>query len=158
MSLYNSINTPSSTTSTTNMYNKHRFHVPVHKQGRRPKLFPRRVHRALQGIDRFVLTFDFHPPVVQPLVFLLRGKHRKVVVGAATATGPPTGPTATATATKSKNRLVLIILVVVFPPQIKKIQVRIHATVKVKRACLFTMFPVVLEGTQRVHEYHQHVS
>ena len=37
----------------------------------------------------------------------------------------------------------------------KKIQVRINATVKVIRACLFVMFPV-LEVTQRV--YHQHVS
>jgi hypothetical protein len=31
MSLYNSINTPSDTTSTTNMYNKDRFHVPKRK-------------------------------------------------------------------------------------------------------------------------------
>jgi len=29
MYLYNSINTPSYTTSTTNMYNKDTFHVPI---------------------------------------------------------------------------------------------------------------------------------
>ena len=50
-----------------------------------------------------------------------------------------------------EERLALILLVIAFNHQlnIKKIQVRINATVQVIRACLFIVWSV-LEGTQRV--------